>query len=123
MDVGDYAIIEANPAERNCSSYNDALRLSERRLHFNVDELKRVAAEAVGQSFHDIKNIRKLAEGGLNRVFRISLCDGSRVIARIPYPIIQPESAAVGSEVATLDFLRSHGIPVPRVYAYSADKG
>jgi hypothetical protein len=32
-----------------------------------------------------------------------------------------PKYFATASEVATMDFLRIHGIPVPKVYAYSAE--
>jgi hypothetical protein len=46
--------------------------------------------------------------------------DGYRFVARIPYPVTEPKSLVVASEVATLDFLRTHGIPVPKVFGYSA---
>ncbi|KAF9552404.1 hypothetical protein CPC08DRAFT_646941 [Agrocybe pediades] len=46
--------------------------------------------------------------------------DGFQMIARIPYPVTQPEFYAVASEVATMAFLRAHGLPVPKVYGYSA---
>jgi hypothetical protein len=38
----------------------------------------------------------------------------------IPYPATEPKFPVVASEVATLDFLRAHGIPVPKVFDYSA---
>jgi aminoglycoside phosphotransferase (APT) family kinase protein len=63
---------------------------------------------------------RNSQRGGFNRVFQISMRDGSQLVARIPYPTTAPKCFAVASEVATMDFLRSHGIPVPKVYAYSA---
>ena len=43
------------------------------------------------------------------------------VIARLPYPMTQPKHLAVASEVATIDLVRSHGVPAPRVFGYSAD--
>lgn len=46
--------------------------------------------------------------------------DGFRLVARIPYPTTQPASLLVSNEVATLDFLRSQGLPVPEVYGYSS---
>lgn len=46
--------------------------------------------------------------------------DGLEVIVKIPYSIAEPKHLATESEVATLDFLRSKGIPVPRVYAWSS---
>ncbi|KAI0645256.1 kinase-like domain-containing protein [Trametes meyenii] len=45
--------------------------------------------------------------------------DGFQMIARIPYPVTQPKFYAVASEVATMAFLRAHGLPVPKVYDYS----
>lgn len=46
--------------------------------------------------------------------------DGFEVIAKIPYPLTVPKTFATESEVATMDFLHSKGIPVPRVYTYSS---
>lgn len=95
------------------------MRHSERRRTFNISELKRLAAIAVQQKEDDISGFEKLAEGGFNRTFRITMRDGFQVVARIPYPVTEPKSLVVASEVATLDFLRSHGIPAPRIYGYS----
>ncbi|KAF2866274.1 kinase-like domain-containing protein [Massariosphaeria phaeospora] len=103
--------------------YNERLRLSERRLKFDVEELKKVAAQAVNRSRADIVNFRKLAEGGFNRVFEIFMNDGFSIIARLPYPSTSPRRLATASEVATLDFARTHGIPTPRVLGYSLDPG
>lgn len=104
------------------SSYNDTRRRLERYLEFNVEELQRVAAESVGCGLSDVIEMKKIAEGALNRVFRIDLRSGLRVIARIPYPISSPKCLATASEVATMDFLRAHGLPVPRIYSYSSNK-
>ncbi|KAH2984236.1 hypothetical protein KXV25_001497 [Aspergillus fumigatus] len=100
--------------------YNDALRHHERRRAFNVSELKRLAALAVRQKEDDVASFEKLAEGGFNRSFKITMRDGFQFVARIPYPVTEPKSLLVASEVATIDFLRSHGIPVPKIYGYSA---
>ncbi|KAI7266089.1 hypothetical protein KC345_g8285 [Hortaea werneckii] len=69
----------------------------------------------------DIKSFRKLAEGGFNRVFEVTLRDELRIIARLPYPSTQPKFLATASEVATMDLVRRHGVPTPVVYAYSAN--
>lgn len=34
---------------------------------------------------------------------------------------MEPKYFAIASEVATMDFLRSAGLPIPRVYSYSID--
>lgn len=101
-------------------SYNDLLRHSERHLRFDVAELKRVAAESIGKKTEDVIGFKKFAEGGFNRSFEITMRDGCRILARIPYPITLPKHLAVASEVATMDLVRSYGIPVPKIYGYSA---
>jgi aminoglycoside phosphotransferase (APT) family kinase protein len=44
---------------------------------------------------------------------------GFEMVARVPYPVTVPKFYAVASEVATMRFLRSFGLPVPEVYGYS----
>ncbi|PWY89730.1 kinase-like protein [Aspergillus heteromorphus CBS 117.55] len=100
--------------------YNDTLRHRERRRIFNVPELKRLAASSICQKEEDVLGFEKLAEGGFNRSFLVTMRDNFRFVARIPYPVTQPKPLVIASEVATMDFLRSHGIPVPKVYGYSA---
>ncbi|CAA7263328.1 unnamed protein product [Cyclocybe aegerita] len=92
----------------------------ERRREFNVDELCRLAAKSVGRSFQDIDTFVKLAEGGFNRTFLITMHGGFEMVARIPYPVTVPKVYAIASEVATMRFLRSSaGLPIPEVYDYS----
>jgi hypothetical protein len=100
-------------------SFNDALRHTERRRIFNVDGLCRLAAESVYRGLDDIVNFAKLAEGGFNRTFLITMHDGFQMVARIPYPATIPKYYAVASEVATMALLRSSGLPIPEVYGYS----
>ncbi|KAF7586221.1 Phosphotransferase enzyme, partial [Aspergillus hancockii] len=102
------------------SSYNESRKLSERRREFNVPELKRLAAESINQGVNDVSRFEKLAEGGFNRTFLVTMTNGFQLIARIPYPITEPKYLVVASEVATLDYLHLHGIPVPKVHSYSA---
>ena len=63
--------------------------------------------------------MKKLAEGGFNRTFLITMRDGFRMVARIPYSSTEPKYYLVASEVATMDFLRSSGLPIPEIYGYS----
>ncbi|KAL5522368.1 hypothetical protein ACEPAG_8384 [Sanghuangporus baumii] len=100
-------------------AFNDALRHTERRLVFDVEELCRLAAQSVSRSPADIINLSKLAEGGFNRTFLITMRDDFQMVARILYPATVPKYYAVASEVATMEFLRSSGLPVPQVYGYS----
>ena len=100
-------------------SINDDLRHEERKRIFNVDGLRRLAAESVNRSPDDIVDLKKLAEGGSNRILLITMRDGFKMVARIPYPVIIPKFFVVASEVATMAFLRSSGLPIPEVYGYS----
>jgi hypothetical protein len=100
-------------------SWNEELRRAERRLPFNVNELANLAAAAVRRRPGDIVKFEKLAEDGFNRTFLVSMRDGFQMVARIPYPMTEPKHLLVASEVATMDYLRSHGIPTPEIYGYS----
>ncbi|KAF2126260.1 hypothetical protein P153DRAFT_347351 [Dothidotthia symphoricarpi CBS 119687] len=100
--------------------WNDTLKHAERRRIFNLSELKRLGAAAVSRNVEDVARFEKLGEGGFNRTFLITMHDGFQFVGRIPYPVTEPKHLVIASEVATMDFLRSHGIPVPNIYSYSA---
>ena len=100
-------------------SINDALRHTERRRVFNIDGLRQLAAQSVSRSSDDIVDLKKLAKDGFNRTFLITMRDGFQMVARIPYPVTIPKYFAIASEVATMDLLRSFGLPMPKVYGYS----
>lgn len=101
-------------------SYNERLRLEERYLKFDVKQLVRVAASSCGRTEADVVNLHKLGEGGFNRSFQLTMRDGLQIVARLPYPCTFPKHYTVASEVATIDFVRLHGIRVPKIFAYSA---
>ncbi|KAH6876042.1 hypothetical protein BKA58DRAFT_467743 [Alternaria rosae] len=94
--------------------------MAERRLNFNVSELKNAAAKALNRSVSDVNAIQNIAEDGFNRILNVTMNNGSSVLARLPYSSTLPRCLAVASEVATLDFLRTNGIPAPFVLAYSS---
>jgi len=48
--------------------------------------------------------------------------DGTSILARLPYPSTLPRRLAMASEVATMDFVRGHGILAPRVLGYNVDE-
>lgn len=98
--------------------YNEKLRLAERCVRFNILVLKHIAANSVGR--RSVTSMQKLEGGGFNRVFLLTMDDGFEVIAKLPYSLSAPTSLCTESEVATLDFLSSKSIPVPRVYAWSS---
>ncbi|KAL3463697.1 kinase-like protein [Aspergillus heterothallicus] len=60
--------------------------------------------------------------GGFNRVLQITFNDGYAILASLPYKTTVPKHYAVASEAATLALLLAHGVPVPKVLAYSPDR-
>ncbi|KAJ5575573.1 serine/threonine protein kinase [Penicillium sp. DV-2018c] len=98
--------------------YNEELRLRERHVRFDVTALENAISKHVGHG--NVKSIVKLSEGGFNRVLLATMEDGFKAIVKIPYWISVPKTYATASEVATLTFLRSKGIPVPEVYGWSS---
>ncbi len=104
-----------------CSGFNENMRLAERYVRFNIPELMRVAANAVHRE--ECVRIEKMAEGGFNKIFLLSMNDGYQVIARIPTSIAGPPHFTTASEVATLDLLNFLGIPVPKVFAHCSHRG
>ena len=100
-------------------SANEARRLRERSRIFDIPGLFAIVARTLKCELGEIVDLRKLGEGGLNRTFLVTLQDDFKLVARIPYPILTPKAYAYASEVATMDFLRSKGLPIPKVYGYS----
>lgn len=100
--------------------WDEKARLQERYKKFSVPGLKHLAVKASGAQ--SCLSITKLAEGGFNKVFRLSMDNGSVVIARIPNPNIgSAASKVIASEVATMDFVQNViGIPVPKVLGWDA---
>ena len=43
------------------------------------------------------------------------------MVARISYPITVPKYYTLASEVATIEYMRSSGMPAPEIYGYSPD--
>lgn len=62
----------------------------------------------------------KLAEGSSYRVFQARTSNGIEVIARLPYPCTIPKGNGILSEVATMVFLRMHGLPIPKIYDWNS---
>jgi hypothetical protein len=98
-------------------SANEALRLRERRRVFNIPGLFKIIAEALFRNPEEIADFRKLGEGGLNRTFLVTFDTGPQLVVRIPYPLLTPKTYALASEVATMNFLRSKGLPIPKIFA------
>lgn len=89
---------------------------------FSIRGLQEAAAKAVDKNVKEVAAFAKLAEGGFNRTFLITMKDGEEVIARLPYPVAFPSRLTVASEVATLRLVKLHGVPVPNVLDYSTTR-
>ncbi|KAL4779756.1 kinase-like domain-containing protein [Aspergillus varians] len=100
--------------------YNEELRLRGRYVKFNPDALLREAERVLGAKHGSPTGIIKLAEGGFNRVFLLTMSDGFEAIMKMLYHHDGPKYYATASEAATLQYLHSKGIPVPKLYGYSA---
>jgi hypothetical protein len=113
MDVGTQTFSHRT----DVGSFNEEMRLKERYRKFNVDALKKVAADTVGRG---CISIAKLAEGGNCKIFLLVMEDGFEIIAKIPMPIIGPAYHLTASEVATMEFMKKElSFPVPKVYTWS----
>ena len=75
--------------------------------------------EAVNRSPDDIVGLEKLAEGGFNRTFLITMRCGFQMVARIPYPATIPKYFAVASEVAAT--LWTYSVPLGYLYLRCTD--
>ena len=64
-----------NPSS-NMYIINNTPRYAERTRVFNVDGLCRLAAQSVDQSPDDVVDLTRLAEGGFNRTFLITMRGG-----------------------------------------------
>lgn len=83
--------------------WDEEQQLRDRYKAFNVSQLQTLAAQAIGSESCD--SITKLAEGGFNKVFRLSMNDGKTILARIPNPNAGPAFYTTASEVATMEFV------------------
>ncbi|KAF2754306.1 hypothetical protein EJ05DRAFT_443943, partial [Pseudovirgaria hyperparasitica] len=105
---------------------NDKLHREARCVRFDFAAL---CAKAVNVCPGATKVVQyEKREGGFNRAFLMTLDNGARVVARVPYRIADPRRLTTNSEVATMTYsmankcLRSSTkIPVPKVLDWSDD--
>jgi len=43
------------------------------------------------------------------------------MVSQVPYPMTVPKYYAIASEVATIEYMCSFVLPVPKIYGYSPD--
>ncbi|RAH76776.1 hypothetical protein BO86DRAFT_413617 [Aspergillus japonicus CBS 114.51] len=101
----------------------DAEQLAARYRKFRLPALVDAAIEAAGHDASNCTKVLKCIEGQYNKSLILSMDNGQEVVARLPNPNAGPKFYTTASEVATRQFLRDRlAIPVPRIYAWSADE-
>ncbi|KAK4983580.1 hypothetical protein LTR66_008780 [Elasticomyces elasticus] len=93
--------------------------MRKRHVTFDVSELGRIAAEAVGAE--RCVSVEKCSDGLYNKAMILSMEDGRQVIGKVPNPNAGLAHFTTASEVATMDFVHNIlGTPVPKVYAWNS---
>lgn len=80
----------------------DAAQRNGRRVKFNFPALCQKAIRSAPGA-REILGCSKV-EGNFNRAFIIQLDNGSRVVAKVPFPVAGPARLATNSEVATMTY-------------------
>ncbi|KAL8787607.1 MAG: hypothetical protein Q9195_007695 [Heterodermia aff. obscurata] len=100
--------------------YNERHEMSQRYVRFDIHELGRIAAEAVGSK--SCIGMEKYPDGMFNKAFLLSMENGVQVVAKIPNPNAGRPHMTTASEVATMDSVRNVlKTPVPKVYVWSSN--
>lgn len=84
---------------------NEQYEMSQRYVRYNIHELGRIAANAVGAK--SCISIEKFPDGLFNKVLLLKLDNGTQVTAKIPYPAAVRPHFTTASEVATMEFVCS----------------
>jgi hypothetical protein len=84
---------------------DERYEMSQRQVRFNVNELARRAAEAIGAK--TCVNIEKYPDGMYNKSMLLTMDNGSQVVAKVPNPNAGMPHFTTASEVATMDFVCS----------------
>ncbi|QVM06747.1 hypothetical protein D8B26_001453 [Coccidioides posadasii str. Silveira] len=93
--------------------------MAQRYIHFDVEELARVGAAAVGAK--SCLNIKKYPDGMYNKAFLLTMGNDMQAVAKIPNPNAGLPHLTTSSEVATMEFVRSVcKTPVPKVYSWNS---
>jgi len=77
--------------------------MSQRYVRFNVNELARIAANAIGANI--CISIAKYPDGMYNKAMLLTMDNGVQVVAKIPNPNAGLPHFTTASEVATMDFV------------------
>jgi len=83
---------------------NEEYEMSQRQVRFNVNELARCAAEAIGAK--SCISIEKYPDGMYNKSMLLTMDNSAQVVAKVPNPNAGIPHFTTASEVATMDFVR-----------------
>ncbi|KAE9369713.1 hypothetical protein N431DRAFT_493487 [Stipitochalara longipes BDJ] len=83
--------------------------MSQRHVQFNVNELARLGAEAVGANI--CVSIEKYPDGMYNKAVLLTMDNGTQVVAKVPNPNAGKPHFTTASEVATMDFIIMEKLP------------
>ncbi|KAF4629416.1 hypothetical protein G7Y89_g8732 [Cudoniella acicularis] len=93
--------------------------MSQRRVKFNMNELARISAQAIGSK--SCVDIKKYPDGMYSKAFLLTMDGGGQVVAKVPNPNAGLPHLTTASEVATMEFAREIcGTPSPKVLAWSS---
>jgi hypothetical protein len=82
---------------------NEKHELSQRHIHFNVNELARRAAHAIGTD--SCICVEKYPDGMYDKSMLLTMSNGAEVVAKVPNPNAGRPWFTTASEVATMDFV------------------
>lgn len=82
---------------------NEDYEKSQRYVRYDVNQLARLAAAAVGSK--TCVSIEKCPDGMHNKVLLLTMDDGTQAIAKVPNPNAGRPHFTTASEVATMDFV------------------
>ena len=88
---------------RGCFVADEQYEMSQRYVRFDLDELARLAAEAVGSKV--CVSIEKYLDGMYNKVLLSTMNYGTHAVAKIPNPNAGRPHLTTASEVATMEFV------------------
>ena len=83
--------------------YNEKDEMSKRYVRFDMQELARIAAEAVGSK--SCIGMEKYPDGMYNKALLLTMDDGAQVVAKVPNPNAGRPHLTTASEVATMEFV------------------
>lgn len=84
----------------------DHKQRSLRHVGFDFEALCNRAVEACPGASRVMSYEKK--EGGFNRVFVLTMDNGEKVVAKVPFPIAGPRRLTTNSEVATMKYRLCH---------------